>query len=99
MDGNVPVIRWTTTFEASSVMFLTERNVLISDDGRFFLFNAGLDRDWLLCREGKPPQSLLTSRDLYRGPGPISSLDKIIELDELNGDPIVRLWNSNWDRW
>lgn len=90
MDGPTPVLLWETKVVAARTHELRNTaHILLSDEGSFFLLVR--QRDWTLCASNFPPQKI-TINNLVTG-------QSLIETDQLNGEPILRIWDRPARRW
>jgi hypothetical protein len=90
---------WKADIFGNSIRSLADESVLVANDGAFFILRQDF-RNWILVkRVGNPipifPSTGFPSRgSIFQAPE-----EKFPELDELNGQPIVRLWDRNSDQW
>jgi hypothetical protein len=97
-----PTVLWRNDARGLPSGTLRPEDVLISDDGEFFLL-AAMEERWLLFRKDFPPATLGNqrfTRHFYPYRSHFESLpNDLIAIDEIDKKAIVLVWHADWERW
>lgn len=97
-----PSVLWRKTTKSLPVGFLRPEDVVVSDDGEFFLL-AATDEQWILFRKHYAPEKLATPPPPHKPPlisnHQTAMPDDLIAIDRIETRPIVRIWHANTDKW
>jgi hypothetical protein len=96
--GNSKEVLWTSTFKGSAVQFLAPWDVLVSDEGDFFVLTIRSGNEVMLYRKDRAI-SLQSIRWKSDDSIFISLAENLTVVDTLNGRRIVRIWDRDGNAW
>lgn len=96
--GDTKDVLWTTNFKGSSVHFLAPSDVIVSDEGDFFVLTIRSGNEVILYRKDGAI-SLKAARWSRSRQTFLSLAEHLTAVDTLNGQRIVRIWDRDFNAW
>src|SRR3954466_16301898 len=98
--GNNIVTRWAASFDWEPVQFCSDGDLIVSDDGDFFVIMKRNGGDVLLC--AKDFRRRLATSTMFTGINTglfLTPPERLVASDVLDGQKGIRIWLRNEDNW
>jgi hypothetical protein len=97
-----PTVLWRNVGKSIPAGYLRPEDIVIANDGEFFLL-ATTEERWILFRKDHAPEALKTAVSpadpVFHGLRHTSMPNDLIAIDRFENHSIVRIWHSVTDQW
>jgi hypothetical protein len=98
--GNNVVTLWAASFNGGPVQFYSEGELIVSDEGDFFVAAKRNGGEVLLCTKDSQRRLDTSTKFTELNAGLfLTSPERLVDVDALDGQKVIRIWSRDENAW